>query len=267
MTKAQCFGNQMDPQQSSSLFEPTPLPCRSISLAPINPPLPDHSSALLYFPSFGSQTHDAPSVNGFNPESPTGNFNCPPIASFQFEQLEGGGSGAGGGNVEMCFCIESQTAYLHRMYELNVQRADVALDQVLTLARQAISSVEESLGCQACAKKNAMWICLLLLHRVGGCFEWTLNASVSSPPTLPLYFGSFQVNTTGREGEILAMAVETELQRCIELMQVLDEQLARQQQTHLGQTETPEPVAHLSNDLRKYFVLLKDRLGRDASSP
>ncbi|KAI1673194.1 hypothetical protein L13192_04053 [Pyrenophora tritici-repentis] len=218
-----------------------------------------------FFPSFGSQAHDAPSVNGFNSESPPGNFNFPPTSSLQFEHSESGSSSVG--NTETCFCIESQTTYLHRMYELNVQQADVPLDQVLNLTRQAISSVEKSLGCQSCAKKNTMWICLLLLHRVGCCLEWTLNVSVSSPPTLPVYFGSFQVNTTGREGEILAMAVETEVQRCIELMEVLNEQSARPQQSQLSQPEIPEPVAHLSSDLKKYFILLKDRLGRDASSP
>ncbi|EDU44167.1 predicted protein [Pyrenophora tritici-repentis Pt-1C-BFP] len=177
-----------------------------------------------FFPSFGSQAHDAPSVNGFNSESPPGNFNFPPTSSLQFEHSESGSSSVG--NTETCFCIESQTTYLHRMYELNVQQADVPLDQVLNLTRQAIS-----------------------------------------PPTLPVYFGSFQVNTTGREGEILAMAVETEVQRCIELMEVLNEQSARPQQSQLSQPEIPEPVAHLSSDLKKYFILLKDRLGRDASSP
>lgn len=225
--------------------------------------LTDYTSVALHCSSFETQAQNSLTRNGFDIQNALGDLYCPTSSSAHSEHPEGSHSSE---HVDFCFCIENQIACLHRMYGVNMQRANVSVDQVLTLARQAITSIEESLGCQGCQEKNTMWIYLLLLHSVGGCFERAFNTSVSDLQTRPVYFGNFQIDTTGRESEILAMAVDRELQRSIDVMDILDDQWGRLHQSQLSHSRIPECVAHLSSDFKKYFGLCKHRLRHGALS-
>ncbi|KAF1357357.1 hypothetical protein EJ07DRAFT_167552 [Lizonia empirigonia] len=229
----------------------------SISLIPTIQPLMDYTSTPLLPSSFDLQAQGSLILDGLNFESVIGNLDCPAVSSVHSELTE---TATSGGYMDVCCCIESHTACLHRMYQWNTQQVDVPLDQVLILTRQAISSIEESIGCQACRERDTVWIYLFILHNVGGCFGRAFNCSAFDLQNLPVYFGNFQINTTGRESEIIAVAIRAELERSIDLLAVLDDQWRTLHQSQLNYSKTPESVALLSSNLREYFIQLKNKV-------